>query len=98
MKRKKVVKILIIISIFIFLLGIIAGISVSNELINGILKEDIYIDGSNFSGLIEVGGFIGSKILGTMIIFFSIFIDIIIWIIFGIVSLIVKVINDKKKN
>lgn len=98
MKRKKVKRILIIISIIIVFLGIIVGNNISNDLINNIPKENIYIDGSNFSGLVEIGGVIGSKILGTLIIFLSVLIDIIIWIMYGCVLLILKIINNKKNN
>ncbi len=78
----------------------LVGINISNELINIIPSEKIYVDGSDFSGLVQIGGFIGAKILGIIIIFYSIFIDILIWIIYGFVLIIMKIIkriNDRKK-
>ena len=93
---KKLKKILIIISITIFILGMIIGLSISNELVNSIPNEQSIIDDSDFSGLIQVTGTIGSKILGTIIIFASFFIDTIIWIIYGIVWIIFKMKHNKK--
>ena len=93
---KKLKKILIIISITIFILGMIIGLSISNELVNSIPNEQFIIDGSDFSGLIQVTGTIGSKILGTIIIFASFFIDTIIWIMYGIVWIIFKMKHNKK--
>ena len=99
MKKWNIKKILIIHSIIIIFVGIIVGVSISNELINTISSEKINVDGSDFSGLIEIGGFIGAKILGIIIIFYSIFIDILIWLIYGFVLIIMKIIkkiNDRK--
>ena len=93
---KKLKKILIIISITIFILGMIIGLSISNELVNSIPNEQFIIDDSDFSGLIQVTGTIGSKILGTIIIFASFFIDTIIWIMYGIVWIIFKMKHNKK--
>ena len=89
-------KVLFIISIIIICLGIISGLSISNELENAIPNERIYVDGSDFSGLVQLGGIISSKILGTLIIFGSICIDIIIWILYGIILVILKVIKRIK--
>lgn len=99
MKKWNIKKVLIIISIIIICLGIILGLSISKELEKALPSEKIYVDGSDFSGLVQVGGIIASKLLGIVIVIYSIFIDALIWIIYGIVLIIKKIIkriNDKK--
>ena len=97
MTRKKVIKILIIISVIIFLLGIIIGIGVSNE-----ITERIPIENTNnekFEDLLGLFAFVGARILGFAIICYTIFIDIMIWIIYGIVIFTKKIINKlNEKN
>ena len=88
---------MILISIIILILGIISGINVSNELVNNSNTNNIYVDGTDFSGMAELGGFFGSKILGIVIIFYSILIDIVIWLIYGIIIFILKMI-DRLRN
>lgn len=96
--NKKTVKIiLIIISIIILILGIILGINVSNELINNTNTNNIYVDGTDFSGTAKLGTFFGSKVLVVLFIFYSILIDIVIWLIYGIIIFILKMI-DRLKN
>lgn len=95
--KKVVKKILILISIIILILGIISGINVSNELVNNSNTNNIYVDGTDFSGMVELGVFFGSKILGIVIIFYSILIDIVIWLIYGIIIFILKMI-DRLRN
>ena len=99
MKKFNIKKVLIIISIIIICFGIISALSISKELENTLPNEKIYVDGSNFSGLVQVGGVIASKLLGIVIVIYSILIDSLIWIIYGIVLIIKKIINkikDKK--
>ena len=88
---------MILISIIILILGIISGINVSNELVNNSNTNNIYVDGTDFSGMAELGVFFGSKILGIAIIFYSILIDIVIWLIYGIIIFILKMI-DRLRN
>ena len=88
---------MILISIIILILGIILGINVSNELVNNSNTNNIYVDGTDFSGMAELGVFFGSKILGIVIIFYSILIDIVIWLIYGIIIFILKMI-DRLRN
>ena len=95
MKKLNINNILIIVSIIILCLGGILGFGVSNELEKISSNENIYIDGSNFSGLAQIGGMMVSKLLGILMVFFSILIDMLIWIIYGIV-LIIKRIHDRK--
>lgn len=95
MKKLNINNILIIVSIIILCLGVILGFVVSNELEKISSNENIYIDGSNFSGLAQIGGMMLSKVLGILMVFFSILIDMLIWIIYGIV-LIIKRIHDRR--
>ena len=95
MKKLNINNILIIVSIIILCLGGILGFGVSNELEKISSNENIYIDSSNFSGLAQIGGMMLSKLLGILMVFFSILIDMLIWIIYGIV-LIIKRIHDRR--
>ena len=95
MKKLNINNILIIVSIIILCLGGILGFGVSNELEKISSNENIYIDGSNFSGLAQIGGMMLSKLLGILMVFFSILIYMLIWIIYGIV-LIIKRIHDRR--
>lgn len=96
MTRKKVIKILIIISIVILALGIVLGINVSNEIVNRIPIEEI--NNGRFQNLVSAFSYVGAKMLGFVIICYSIFVDIMIWIIYGIVILIKKIINKLNEN
>ena len=100
MKKVNVTKILIIISVIIIVLGIIKGIGVSNSIDNSIPKESIYVDGSDFSGIVQISGIMGSKIIGTLIVFGSFIIDAFIWLIYGIIVLIIGIAkkNNKKRG
>jgi len=100
---KKVNVVLIIISIIVIFLGIILGISVSNELINSISVENNVNSattgaGANYSDIIELFGVFGSKIIGTIIILGSIFIDIFIWLSNGAIFFINKIIKNIKNK
>lgn len=97
--KKKMKIILIIASVIILILGIIVGISVSNELISyTTTKDNLIVDGTNVSGITEIIGLLGSKIIGTLIIFASIGVDIIIWILYGIVILTIKLMKVVKNR
>ena len=93
--NKNIKKILVVISIIIIILGIIFGISVSNNLINS-ADNNLYVDGSNFSGIVELTSFMGAKVLGFVIVIYSLLLDIVIWTIYGIIFLILKLIRKKK--
>ena len=98
MKKVSVTKILIIISAIIIVLGIITGIGVSNSIDNSIPKESIYVDGSDFSGIVEIAGIMGSKIIGTLIVFGSFVIDAFIWLIYGFIILIINIVKKIKNK
>ena len=97
--RKRIRNILIILSVIILILGIIVGNSVSNELISYITTNDnLTVDDTDISGLAELTGLFGAKMIGTFIIFGSIGIDIVIWILYGIGILIMKLIRKSKER
>ena len=101
MKKINVTKILIIVSLIIIVLGIITGIGVSNSIDNSIPKESIFVDGSDFSGIVQIAGIMSSKIIGVLIVFGSFVIDALIWLIYGFIILImsiVKKIKNKRVN
>ena len=100
MNTKKVTKILIIISVIIILMGIFAGKSVNLELKdNSSPKENIYVDGTDFTALSEAIVSIGSSFLGVIITMYFAFAVVVIWIIYGVIILIIKIITKiKEKN
>ena len=98
MKKLSVTKIIVVISVVIIALGIMMGIGVSNSIENSVLNESIYVDGSNFSGIVQIVGFMGSRILGILIVIYSFIIDAIIWLIYGIVVLIIHIIRKIKNK
>lgn len=92
--RKRIKIYLFIISVIILIWGIFVGISVSKELISyTAINDNLTVDSTNISGIAEITGLLGSKIIGTLIIFGSIGIDIVIWILYGIGNLIIKLIK-----
>lgn len=98
MTRKKTIKILIIISVIILLLGIVTGISISKAIMNAIPTGNVTIDGTNIQGIIDLVGNIGSKVIGLAIVAGSIFVDICIWIFYGIIILIREILNKLKEK
>lgn len=98
MIRKKTIKILIIISVLIILLGLIVGWGVSNTIVKLIPTDEIIIDGTNVQGIIDLFGNIGARVIGLGIIVGSIFIDICIWGFYGIIILIKEILNKFKEG
>ena len=98
MKKLNATKILIIISIIVIILGIIIGIEASNSIENSIPNESINVDGSDFSGIVQITGIMGSKIIGTLIVFFSFIIDAFIWLVYGIIILIINIVKKIKNK
>ena len=97
MNKRNVTRILIVISVFIMIVGVVGGILASNELKNvEVSDRSIYIDGTDFTSLIELFVYIGSSIIGFAIGMFSAIIVAIIWIIYGVIVLIVNIINKIK--
>ena len=92
--NKNIKKILVIISIIIIILGIISGISLSNDIINN-TNNSLYVDGTDLSSIVELTSFMGAKVLGFVIVICSILLDIVIWIVYGIIILILKLIRKK---
>ena len=82
----------------IIILGIIIGIGTSKSVENSIPNESINLDRSDFSGIAQITGIIGSKIIGTLIVFFSFIIDAFIWIVYGIILLIINIVKKIKNR
>ena len=98
MIRKKTIKILIIISVLIVLLGIIVGLGISNAILKIIPTDEMMIDGTNVQGIIDLFGNIGARLIGAGIVAGSIFIDICIWGVYGIIILIKGILNKFKEG
>ncbi len=100
---KKVNIVLLIISIIIIVLGIIIGFGTSNEILNSISFENNANGatsgiGADYSGIIQIFGVFGAKLIGTMIILCSIVIDLLIWLFYGLILLFIKIIKNIKKQ
>lgn len=99
MKRQKVKKVLIIISCIIIILGIIVSAMLSTAIENSVAIENEKTNPyGNFETLIEVIGHIYAVILPIVSIGISIFIDLVIWCIYGISIFIINKINKKKNE
>ena len=95
MKKISATKILIIISIIVIILGILIGIGTYKSIENSIPNESINVDGVDFSGLTQITGIMGSKIISTLIVFFSFIIDAFIWLVYGIINILKKIKNRR---
>lgn len=100
---KKVKIVLLIISIIIIVSGIIIGLGTSSEILNSISVENNVNGatsgiGANYSGIIEIFGVFGAKLIGTMIIVCSIIVDLLIWLSYGLILLFIKIIKKIKKQ
>lgn len=100
--KEKIKKFLTIISFIIAILGIFLGIFSSFELIQDSTNyEKMYIDGSNFTNFFNVLGFIISICFGFVIIVYSFILIGALWILYGIILFIIKIIKkrtNKKKQ
>lgn len=99
MNKQKVTKILLIVSFVIMIIGIISGILVSSEIKNsGMPSENVYIDGSDFTAISEAFVSIGSTIIGFLVSIYFAMMIVIIWVIYGIVILVIKIVNKIKEK
>ncbi len=102
MKNKVVIKKLIIISIIILIIGAILGIGVRAIMLKSLTESNIPAEniagiGADYSGIIGLFGNIFITIIGIGIFIVSIIIDLIIWIIYGIIGFIQKRKNNSLK-
>ena len=100
MQNKKIVKKLIIISIIILIIGVILGFSVKILMLNSLAEQNIPPEntagiGGDYSKIIEIFGNIFAIYVEIGIFIFSIIIDLIIWIVYGIINFIRKKKNKK---
>lgn len=99
MNNKKIRNILIIISVIIIIIGILIGRSLTLELKDsGMPKENIYVDGTDFTALSETFVSIGSSVLGFVIAMYFALAVVVIWIIYGVIILIIKITTKTKEN
>ncbi len=97
--NKIILKILIIISILIIIFGIISAIGTKNQLINaGMPTEKQYVDGTDMTAFVDAFAQVGAGLMAIIIIMYSVLIVGGIWIVYGIVYLIIKIINKCKQN
>lgn len=95
--HKKVAIILGIISILVLVAGISAGNSIKNQLEGEVqITEPIYIDGSDITGISKAFVEIAPWFMGFVIVIYSVGIIAAIWIIYGIVMLVIHIVNRKK--
>ncbi|MBQ8042978.1 MAG: hypothetical protein IJ272_02360 [Clostridia bacterium] len=95
--NKKVFKILIIVSVVIVILGVISGISIKNELVEGgTPNNDVYIDGTNATPFIDAFAEIGADLLGVIVVVYTVLAVGSIWGIYGIISLIAIIVKKYK--
>ena len=97
--RKKVLIVMAILSLIIIIFGIVNGIGVYTEITNQVVDTDnVYIDGSDFSGLFQLFGSSVAIIICCLIIACSIGIVAVQWGIYGIIMLILYLIHRQKKS
>ena len=97
--RKKVLIVMAILSLVIIIIGIVDGISVYTEITNQVANTDkIYIDGSDFSDLFQFFGSSVAIIICCLIIAVSIGIVAVQWGIYGIIMLVLYLINRQHKS
>lgn len=96
---KKATKILLIVSLIIIVLGIVSGVELFLEL-TGSGFGNILVDGTNFTEIAAVFGYLGSGILAMLVFTIYLAVTISIWIVYGIILLIIKLVNkiNNKKN
>ena len=97
--KKKIVIVLVIISIAILISGIFAGRGVTHQIKSeGEITQPIYMDGTDITDLSESFVEVGSWLIGFVIVIYSIGIIAAIWIIYGITMLIIHIVNRKKNK
>lgn len=101
MKKNKVIKILLIITIIILIMSAVIGVATSAGLINSILSSDgkTIVDGSDITILTNLMGTLGAVTIGLSSIVAGSIIVATIWLIYGfilIVTLLIKKAKNKK--
>ena len=95
MKNKTIVKKLIIISIIILIIGAILGFGINIIMSNSLAEQNIPAEntsgiGGDYSSIIGIFNNIFTVFIGAGIFTLSIIIDLIIWIVYGILILLEK--------
>lgn len=97
-KRIKLVNVLKVISIIILGIGIILGVCTAKELMGNISNEKVYVDGSDFTIVTNSFTTITSIVMGGIVVLFSIIVDVVIWIVYAIVVVVLKFVKRTKKK
>lgn len=95
MENKVIVKKLIIISIIILIIGAILGFGIRILMLKSLAEQNIPNEntagvGGDYSAVIEIFGEIFTAFIGIGIFIISVIIDLIIWIVYAIISFIRK--------
>lgn len=97
--NKIILKTLIIISIAIIVLGVLSGMSIKNELMDTESStNDVYVDGTNVTPFVDAFTELGSGLLNVIIVTGCILITCCIWLVYGIIILIINIVNKCKKK
>lgn len=99
-KNKNTVTIMLVISLIVIVLGLICGVSVYYEVTSRVAASSgsgVYIDGSDFSGLVDLLGQAGAFILSAVIVGASFFAVGMQWVLYFIVKLIKKQLAKKNQ-
>jgi len=95
--KKVLFIVFMILSIFIIIVGIMAGGGISSFFIDESSNlGSINIDGSDFTGLFKIMGMAGSIFLSIIIIVCSFLSLLVIWVIYLIISLVIDLIKKEK--
>jgi len=100
--NKRVLIILAVLSVLIIGFGIFEGFSIKNEIIKeSTPTENIYLDGSDVTAITTTFSELGAGMLAFGVIMYTVLIVAGMWVIYGIVLLIIKIIKkckEKRKN
>lgn len=97
--RKKVLIAMAILSLIIIIMGIVNGLGVYTEISNQVADTDnVYIDGSDFTGLCQFFGSSVAVVVCVLIIAGSIGIVAVQWCIYGIIMLVLYLIHRQHKS
>lgn len=96
---KTSLKVMIIITVIILGIGIICGAGIASDLNAEISQtENIVIDGADFTWIVQTFGYLASAMAVVISIGFGVAISAVIWTVYGIVMLIIWLVNKSKKT
>ena len=96
---RKIRKILIIVSVIIFIVSVLGAINLSNGMLDNVINSSsLIIDGADFTPLFNMFGALTSVVLGYIIVLFSLVTIASIWCLYGLTSLIIFIVNKFKNK